>query len=206
MHPLIIFLFYSLVLWLFIIFALQLLRRWQPQLLDAFTARHDVEINFGHAQYHTERYNSWLSAFGRRHRQFLAYWFDIGVVCGVVAGLAAILFMLLSLLQTLRQPSGDTVLTPVIPGVNVPQHELSFYFFAVLVGGAFHEFAHAVAAAALDCRIRTVGLFIAFIYPGAFVDLNATDVDALPAWSRLRIYAGGAYHNIVLAFVGLCII
>jgi len=42
--------------------------------------------------------------------------------------------------------SGKLTIAPQIPGVNVPQSQLAYYFISLLISGILHEFGHAVAA------------------------------------------------------------
>lgn len=74
-------------------------------------------------------------------------------------------------------------------------------FISIFIGGIFHEFGHAVAASALDCRLNCVGVFGMFVYPGAFVDMRQDDLLALPSLDQLLVYCAGAWHNVVLAAV-----
>jgi len=52
------------------------------------------------------------------------------------------------------------------------------------------------------CRVSAFGLFIMYIYPGAFVDIGES-VHKLPPLAQLRIFCGGVWHNAVLAI--LCV-
>jgi S2P endopeptidase len=75
-----------------------------------------------------------------------------------------------------------------------------------MVGGIFHELGHAIAASALDCRLNSVGMFVTFVYPGAFVDVDADDLGALSPWHQLQVVCAGAWHNIVLATLAYALI
>ena len=63
------------------------------------------------------------------------------------------------------------VLTPVMPGVNLPSSQTGYYLLTLLVCGILHEFGHAIAAVREQVRINGFGLFVFGVYPGAFVDL-----------------------------------
>jgi len=57
-----------------------------------------------------------------------------------------------------------------------------------------------------NCRehipVLAVGLNFYGIYPGAFVDLSASALQAVSARKRLRIVCAGVWHNLVLAVIG----
>jgi hypothetical protein len=148
-----------------------------------------------------------------RHRATILRWFQLAAIFGSVILVVSPLLIAAALWQTLGQigtvlTSAEPidasavpvmVLTPIIPGLNVPAHELLLYFAALALGATVHEFGHAIAAAALECRLNSVGFFLAFIAPGVFVDMNHEDLLALSPLDQLKVYAAGAWHNAVLA-------
>jgi S2P endopeptidase len=155
-----------------------------------------------------------------RHRASILRWFQLAAIFGGIVLVASPLLIAAALWQTLGQivavltaaePIDAAsvpvmVLTPIIPGLNVPAHELLLYFAALALGATVHEFGHAVAAAALECRLNSVGFFLAFIAPGVFVDMNRDDLLALPPLDQLKVYAAGAWHNAVLAAFALLLL
>eukprot|EP00166_Cyanidium_caldarium_P003216 ctg_3130.g582 len=73
----------------------------------------------------------------------------------------------------------------------------------MLVAGAVHEAGHALAALAEGVRILSVGFFVVFLFPGAYVRLCAQGLARLPPWRQLKIYAAGCLHSFALAAVAL---
>jgi S2P endopeptidase len=61
-----------------------------------------------------------------------------------------------------------------------------------------HEFGHAIAAAADEIKLETVGFNLFLIFPSAYVVLPSSDLNRSSLISRLRIFCAGAWHNIVL--------
>ncbi|KAJ1568624.1 Membrane-bound transcription factor site-2 protease [Cladochytrium tenue] len=96
--------------------------------------------------------------------------------------------------------SGHThFLVSLIPGVNLPIYALGYYFVALLISVVVHEAGHAVAAAAEGVPVESVGLFVAVVFPGAFVELDEAELGQLEPLRRLRIVCAGAWHNWVAA-------
>ncbi|KAA8491648.1 Membrane-bound transcription factor site-2 protease-like [Porphyridium purpureum] len=89
------------------------------------------------------------------------------------------------------------LIAPLLPGINMPQSQLSYILAAIAVAACFHELGHALAAGAEELRVVSVGGFLAFIFPGAFVQLER--MDHQPYARQLRVYCAGAWHNLVLA-------
>jgi len=64
---------------------------------------------------------------------------------------------------------------------------------------AFHEFGHAIAAASEGVEIEYVAIFVAVLFPGAFVALNYDLLQNRPLFSMLRIYCAGIWHNVMVS-------
>ncbi|KAL1731394.1 hypothetical protein EV714DRAFT_236210 [Schizophyllum commune] len=80
--------------------------------------------------------------------------------------------------------------------VTVPMIHLPLMLLAVLVGQIVHEMGHAAASALEQIHITSTGLSILVLFPSAFVALPTTAIEALSPRARLRIIAGGPYHNL----------
>jgi S2P endopeptidase len=85
-----------------------------------------------------------------------------------------------------------------MPGVNLPWNQLIHYFITLVICGVFHELGHALAAVTEQVRINGFGLFLMFLYPGAFVDLHPDHLAVISPLRQLRIYCAGIWHNIIL--------
>ncbi|PAA48240.1 hypothetical protein BOX15_Mlig015877g2 [Macrostomum lignano] len=127
-------------------------------------------------------------------------WFGVGVLISLALMATSCVLLTVLAYNTLAQrPANEQVLTPVVPGVNLPSNHLPYYLGALLLCGIFHEFGHAVAAAREDIRVQAAGIFVLGVYPGAFVDLNSADLALVSPARRLRVFCAGVWHNTVLA-------
>ncbi|KAJ1881972.1 hypothetical protein LPJ66_011227, partial [Kickxella alabastrina] len=97
--------------------------------------------------------------------------------------------------------SEGRILKPIIPGVTLPVGHFGEYFLALVVCAAVHEWGHALASAFCGAGVRSVGVFVLGVYPGAFVDLAADLLERLSVWEQLRVVCAGVWHNCVLAAV-----
>jgi hypothetical protein len=70
---------------------------------------------------------------------------------------------------------------------------------ALLLTLAFHELGHGIAAATERVKTEGVGVFVAFVVPGAFVRLEEGLLPQLPTRAQLKVYCAGAWHNLILA-------
>jgi membrane-associated protease RseP (regulator of RpoE activity) len=159
-----------------------------------------------------------LKRRSRHRQQLLRKWFDTGIVIVALVSCASTLALALNLWRTVAaaataavdtgsllsatRASGATAsefMAPVIPGISVPWSEAPPVALAVLVAVVLHEIGHGLAAAAEGLKIDRVGFFVAApFFAGGYVELPAQALERLHAWSRLRIWSAGVWHNVVL--------
>ena len=161
-----------------------------------------ISISFANMRCYTTKLNGVFQLWGECGRRGSRAWFDIGVALGLVLMVTSVLVLVYSLYQALFGNSdSDQVLTPMMPGVNIPWNQLMYYFVTLVICGVFHEIGHALAAVTENVRINGFGVFIFFLYPGAFVDLHSDHLAVISPRRQLRIYCAGVWHNIILSFV-----
>lgn len=102
------------------------------------------------------------------------------------------------------------MLTVAIPGVTLPFDQLVYLWIGKSHGSdavksrgsqpvvagislsvGFHEFGHALAAAAMHVRSTSIGFFWILFFPGAYVEIEPNGFAALAPRQRLRITAAG---------------
>jgi S2P endopeptidase len=130
--------------------------------------QYGVSYSVSNVSFFTWRLNSRLQALAFRYPRFWSCWFDVGVVAGVLLMLTSLLVLTWNLWTLIVQcwtawmvlPEAEQlssgaaaavvtvapVLTPIVPGANVPLSHLIHYFLALLIAGVLHEFGHAIAA------------------------------------------------------------
>ena len=160
-----------------------------------------ISITFPHLRFYSTRFNNLFKVWGLCSRRLARLWFDLGVLVGLLLMAFAFFIMILTLYQSMvkEELKGEQVLTPLMPGVNLPWNEVSYYFFTIIACGVFHEVGHALAAITEQVRINGFGMFILFIYPGAFVDLHSDHLTVISPRRQLRIYCAGVWHNVILS-------
>ncbi len=95
----------------------------------------------------------------------------------------------------LPSPTSQTI---IAPGVFAPPFWYFIISIALLV--VVHEGMHGIVAAAEKVRIKTLGLILLVIIPGAFVDIDEKQLRKEKHWKQLRIFASGSFGNFALAF------
>ena len=161
-----------------------------------------ISVAFFHIRVYSTRFNSLFKIWGGCNRKLARLWFDVGVLTGLLLMGFSIFIMIFALYQSVtndEQSKDKQILTPLMPGVNLPWNEVSYYFVTIVVCGVFHEVGHALAAVTEQVRINGFGIFVFFIYPGAFVDLHSDHLTIVSPRRQLRIYCAGVWHNVILS-------
>ncbi|KAI9025250.1 hypothetical protein CLU79DRAFT_744718 [Phycomyces nitens] len=153
--------------------------------------------------------------------RFWNWWFTIGtiVACGLMAiGVVVIVFAAFRILGGLwhaiipasetgrrvkRDLGDDQVFLPMIPGVTLPMSHLGYYLFALLFCGLIHEAGHAIASYSEKVPIQSAGVFVYYLYPGAFVNVPDQPLQLLTPFRQLKIVCAGVWHNAILYLLTL---
>ena len=85
----------------------------------------------------------------------------------------------------------------------MPSDQTAYYLITLFLCGIFHEFGHAIAASREQVRVNGFGIFLMFIFPGAYVDLCSDHLMILSPLRQLRIFCAGVWHNLILVFMAL---
>nr|XP_048718869.1 membrane-bound transcription factor site-2 protease isoform X2 [Caretta caretta] len=172
-----------------------------------------LSISPFHMRWQTALFNRLFYSWGRWKPRFLYLWFSIGMVFGIVAMFGSVVLLGKTLIQTLtlmitEAPAvqNDRMLQVVVPGVNLPISQLTYFFTAILISGVIHEVGHGVAAIREQVRFNGFGIFIFIVYPGAFVDLFTTHLQLISPVQQLRIFCAGVWHNFVLGVASLIVL
>ena len=177
-----------------------LLTKYLGERYNFYLSRNGIFLKFAQIQWHTDRFNSVPSdSFVRSHSSKIAAWFTCGAYLGIIIMFSSVLILIYTFISSFVKETGDSkILTPVVPGVNLPNSQIIPYLLTLLISGIFHEFGHALAAAREGVSMYGSGLFLFLIYPAAFVDLNTQALKRCDAFQRLRIFCAGVWHNCIL--------
>jgi membrane-associated protease RseP (regulator of RpoE activity) len=150
---------------------------------------------------------------GKRTLDFLArprrFWNlvgDLGTVLSLVGMVAMTALFFVTLWISLTPDSGVQPLGAneilVIPGVN-PFVPLWYGLIALALTLVVHEGGHGVLARANGLRVKSLGLLVAVVPIGAFVEPDEDDLKAAPRRRRLRVFAAGPAVNLGTAALAL---
>ena len=127
------------------------------------------------------------------------------VICYI--GMIAMAWLLLSSLQSVFDTPTVSV---ILPGVEIPGSPIYVPFLSGFIALAtvlvVHEFSHGIQAVGEKIPIKSVGLLLFAIIPGAFVEPDEEILKSSSRVSRLRVYGAGTMANITLALIAILLI
>jgi len=149
----------------------------------------------------TQRGKGAIEAVSRPKRFWNAFG-DLGIALTLLGMVAMTALFVLTVVISLNPKSGVEPLAGneilVIPGVN-PFVPLWYGLIALIVTLVVHEGAHGVLARANDLRVKSLGLLVAVVPIGAFVEPDEDDLKAASRRRRLRVFAAGPTINLATA-------
>jgi len=140
----------------------------------------------------------------------------IGTLAVIVASLASIYATYIlfhstyNILIKKMKESTLRVVLPSVEGVRLPGFILGvpfwYWIISVFIVLTAHEPLHALMARVEKVEIKSFGLLIFFILPGAFVEPNERQLKRLKTMGKLRVFAAGSFGNLLIALITFLLI
>ena len=128
---------------------------------------------------------------------------------GIIISFIAMFFITYSLIQSLSTLIEAPAVSIVLPGVEMPGSTiyvpLGYGLISLATVLIVHEFSHGILSRVEKINIKSVGLLLFTILPGAFVEPDEEELVKSSKLSQLRVYTAGSMANITLAIVALLI-
>lgn len=154
-------------------------------------------------RWRTKAFNRTLIKWGNSRPHFLNFWFKLGLYISLILlpiGIAFFIYSIFQSLSTHHNPTSSTI-EIVIPGINLPFSEISYYCLTLITCSIVHELGHALAAISENVHLVDVGANVWFILPVAFVNLSSERFNSLCSEKSLKILCAGIWHNIVQSLI-----
>lgn len=154
----------------------------------------------------TKRLRGFIDRIAQRSPRFWKWTMNIGIPIGFFF-MSLMLYLLISSLQTLIQAPSVAL---ILPGVDIPGQPITIPLVYGLIGLAtvlvVHEFGHGILARVEGIRIKSIGVLLLAVLPGAFVEPDEDEIQKASRLAKLRIYVAGSMSNLILAAVSLLIL
>ncbi len=153
----------------------------------------------------TTRLRDFIDAIAQKSPRFWKVYMTIGIPVAVFFMAFMIYAIFLSLQMLFQVPTAALVL----PGVDVPGSPifipLGYGLIALATVLVIHEFSHGILARAEGIKIKSIGLLMFAVIPGAFVEPDEEEVEKASRLAKLRIYTAGSISNLTLAGIAIAI-
>ncbi|MGC9435388.1 MAG: site-2 protease family protein [Methanomicrobiales archaeon] len=149
-----------------------------------------------------------LDRFQRFSRFFRIYG-TIGIGVVVLVSVLITVMLLVSVGATLiMQPEPTGIYEPrnilLIPGINQFIPSTAAVWLAFVLTIAIHEFGHGILCRVEGFRVKAMGVLLAVIPIGFFVEPDEDEVEAARTLPKIRMYGAGITNNIVAG--GVCLV
>ena len=140
----------------------------------------------------TTRLRGFIDSVANKSPRFWRWTMNIGIPVSVFfMGL-----MVYAIIASLKIMFSTPTVAIVLPGVDIPGSPifipLGYGIIALAILMVVHEFGHGIISRVEGVKIKSIGVLMLAILPGAFVEPDEEDVEKSSRISKLRIYAAGS--------------
>jgi membrane-associated protease RseP (regulator of RpoE activity) len=171
-----------------------------------YKKRDRMEFNYLIVMYRTKRFRNTIDNIAQKIPRFWRAFGIFGIIVAfVVMGLGVWLFFVSAdavLTGQLEEPglrfivpTASTQTTTGVGFIGIP-----FWFWMITIAAILipHEFLHGLMARTDKVKLKSVGLFLLAIIPGAFVEPDETHLKKTKLVTRLRVFAAGSFINVLI--------
>ncbi|BCU67124.1 S2P metalloprotease [Sulfolobales archaeon HS-7] len=109
------------------------------------------------------------------------------------------------ILSSFTMSHSSAKLVPIIPGVTVSIYQFLYIAIALVLSITIHELMHALASTSEGITVKSIGLFVLAVFPGAFVEPDEEGLNLAKRSSRIRIISAGIAINLIMALLFLAL-
>ena len=165
-----------------------------------------IKSHFLYITYKTQRLNTLIRRWGEGNRFTLQVIGNLGVAFSSGLTIFTIYFLATNLIRFYNKPAIAVPVTPVLPGININLRQTPYLLVAIVVAIVLHESAHGMIAWSEGIPIKNIGLFLAVLLPGAFVEPDEEKLAEARDISKLRVLSSGSLANLTTAIVCIVIL
>ncbi|MBM4240373.1 MAG: PDZ domain-containing protein [Euryarchaeota archaeon] len=167
-----------------------------------FRKKLKIEINGPLMMRKTKRMRGYIDSVAKKYGRFWRISMNIGIPVAVIF-MVFLFYMLIKSLETVFQAPAVSIIIPGVETGSSVYIPLGYGIIGLATVIIIHEFGHGILARVEGVRIKSIGLLLLAILPGAFVEPNEDDIKKSKRLSKLRIYAAGSIFNLGLAGIAL---
>lgn len=157
----------------------------------------------------TEKFNELIDTVSKKGRKLWNLYGLVGIGAAVI-GMVGVFYLLFSNAVTVILSLTGVIAPPpaagvgfIIPGITVP---FWYSIIGIIVVLIVHEASHGIVARANKIDLKSVGLALFLVIPGAFVEPDEESVQRSSRLARMKVYSAGSMANFVTALVAFVLI
>ena len=162
----------------------------------------------------TKRFRNIIDKIAKKSPKF---WKILGTI-GVVICILFMVYGVFWLFDIANKIATGIITTPqlalVLPSLTSTGYVgpglilIPFWFWIIIIAAILipHELAHGIIARAEKVKLKSVGLILLAIFPGAFVEPDEKQLQKKKLWPQLRIFAAGSAANFLVAGIVLILL
>lgn len=175
-----------------------------------FKDRKNIEFKYVLLTRRTDTGKDKIKELGEKYSKLFKTYSNIAIVVAIITSVIGMYF-LISLIET-GEPTIKLLFPKVFPGEpsqKVERHvmfiPLWYWVITIFIIIVPHELSHGLVAAAEKIRIKSLGVLLLLIFPGAFVEPDEEQFKRSKPKTRMRVAAVGSIANflVVILLAGL---
>jgi len=165
--------------------------------------KHGIIVKPYYLMLRTSAFNNLMQRLGSKFRRGWLTYFDIGAAMGIGLTIFIIYSLVLNAVNLFIHSSqaGPTLLIIPVPGVTISWEIFPYILISIAALLIPHEAAHGIASVLDKVPIKSSGVFLAVFLPGGFVEIDEENLSKRKARTKLRVFAGGSFTNVVSWFL-----
>ncbi len=151
----------------------------------------------------TRKFLHFMDSLSQKGRLFWEWYGRMGIAVSAVGIPLSMASLAYNAYKVIRIPKEAAPVIPVIPGVTI---KVSWgLLLSIVVVFFVHEFSHGIIARKENISLKSMGVLLLVILPGAFVEPDEEEMGKKSFVSRIKVYSAGSTGNFVVAaiFLGL---
>lgn len=149
----------------------------------------------------TKKFLHIIDNLSQRAKSFWNAYSVLGVLVCVAGIPTALGFFVWNAYKVLSFSPEATPVIPVIPGVTI---KISWgLIISIIIIFFVHEFSHGIVARREGISLKSVGVLLLVVIPGAFVEPDEEEMKKASPLSRIKVYSAGSLGNFIVAAVFL---
>jgi len=177
--------------------------------LVIYRDRKNIEFHSIVIMRRTERFRGFIDRVANISPRFWRIASTFGILMGVYMMFYGSWLLLTTarsiIIGVIKQPALQLILPTTAstasssPGVMF----IPFWFWMITIASILvpHELMHGIIARAEKIRLKSVGLLLLLIFPGAFVEPDEKQLQKARLLTRLRVFAAGTFANFSIALI-----